>query len=115
MADTKRGQARVEPCAKRVRGYFGGELVFDTIAARLVWENPYYPAYYLPVGDVRAELLSPSDRTEHSPSQGDAQYFTLTVGDAVAKDAAWRYPDSPIEDLRELVRFEWDALDAWFE
>jgi uncharacterized protein (DUF427 family) len=24
-------------------------------------------------------------------------------------------PDSPIEELRDLVRFEWDAMDAWFE
>ncbi len=30
-------------------------------------------------------------------------------------DAAWRHVDSPVEELRELVRFEWNALDAWFE
>jgi uncharacterized protein (DUF427 family) len=115
MATGNRGRVRVEPCAKRVRAYFGGELVADTTAARLVWEVPYYPAYYLPVGDVRTELLEPSDRTEHSPSRGEARYFTVTAGDATAKDAAWRYPTSPMEELRGLVRFEWDALDAWFE
>jgi uncharacterized protein (DUF427 family) len=26
-----------------------------------------------------------------------------------------RYEDSPIEQLRELIRLEWDAMDAWFE
>jgi uncharacterized protein (DUF427 family) len=26
-----------------------------------------------------------------------------------------RYPDSPIEDLRDHVHFEWNAMDAWFE
>ena len=30
-------------------------------------------------------------------------------------DAAWQYPDSPLEELRDHVRFDWDALDAWFE
>ena len=34
--------------AKRIRAYLGGELVADTIRPLLVWEKPYYPAYYFP-------------------------------------------------------------------
>jgi uncharacterized protein (DUF427 family) len=30
-------------------------------------------------------------------------------------DAAWQYPDSPLEEIRDHVRFDWQALDAWFE
>ena len=30
-------------------------------------------------------------------------------------DGAWRHLDSPVEELRDLVRIEWDAMDAWFE
>ena len=26
-----------------------------------------------------------------------------------------RYPDSPVEKLRDLVRLDWEAMDAWFE
>ena len=26
-----------------------------------------------------------------------------------------RYEDSPIEELRSLIRFDWAAMDAWFE
>jgi len=115
MAGETRGRVKTAPSPKRVRGYFGGEQIFDTTEARLVWEIPYYPAYYIPADAVRTGLLTPSNRTEHSPSRGEARYLTLTVGDAVAKDAAWRYPDSPIEELRELVRFDWESLDAWFE
>jgi len=115
MTTETRGRVRVEQSTKRIRAYFGGELVADTTAARLVWEVPYYPAYYLPAADVRTEFLAPSGRTERSPSRGEARYSTLTVGDAVAKDAAWQYPESPMAELRDLIRFEWDALDAWFE
>jgi uncharacterized protein (DUF427 family) len=110
-----RGRVRVEKSAKRVRGYLGGELVFDTTDARLVWENPHYPAYYLPSSDVRMELLAPTERTEPSPSRGEARYFTVTAGGVVAKDAAWQYPDSSIEELRGLIRFDWESLDHWFE
>ena len=115
MAGENRGLVKVEPSAKRVRGYLGGQAVVDTLRPMLVWEVPYYPAYYIPESDVRLDLLVPSDRTEHSPSRGDARYFDVMVGDRVADSGAWSYPDSPIEALRGLVRFDWDAMDAWFE
>ena len=115
MSEPHRGQVRVEPSAKRVRVYLDGTLVADTRHPRLVWENPHYPAYYLPRADVRAELLTPSTRTEHSPSRGEAHYFHVTAGDRRAEDAAWCYPASPLEALRDLIRFEWQAMDAWFE
>ncbi|MFW6090504.1 MAG: DUF427 domain-containing protein, partial [Actinomycetota bacterium] len=44
---------RVETSPKRVRAFLGGHVVFDTTAARLVWEVPYYPQYYVPRADVR--------------------------------------------------------------
>jgi len=112
MAD--RGRVKVEQGFKRVRAYLHGELVADTTAPLLVWEIPFYPAYYIPEADVRAELL-PSGRTDHSPSRGDARYSHIQVGGAVTEDAAWRYPESPIEELRGAIRLDWEAMDAWFE
>jgi uncharacterized protein (DUF427 family) len=111
---TSRGRVRAEPGAKRVRAMLGGHVVVDTLHPWLVWEIPYYPAYYLPREDVRARL-QPSGRTEHSPSRGEATYYDVQLGDTVARDAAWAYLESPIEDLRDLVRFEWQALDEWLE
>jgi uncharacterized protein (DUF427 family) len=109
-----RGRVRVEDGAKRVRAYLGGELVVDTVRPKLVWEIPYYPAYYVPAADVRVELVS-TERTEHSPSRGDARYFHVKGGDGHAEHGAWHYPDSPIEELRDHVRFDWKAMDSWFE
>ena len=85
-----RGRVRVEPSHKRVRIVFGGELIVDSDDALYVWEGPSYPQYYLPQGDVVA-------------------------GGREATDAAWSYRDSPITELRDRVRFEWRAMDAWFE
>jgi uncharacterized protein (DUF427 family) len=39
---------------KRVRAYLAGELVADTSAPLLVWENRNYPAYYIPEADIQA-------------------------------------------------------------
>jgi uncharacterized protein (DUF427 family) len=111
----QRGRVRVEPGHKRVRAFLGGALVADTTRPLLVWENPHYPAYYLPLPDVRQELLEASTRTEHSPSRGEARYYSVRVGTRRVEDAAWTYPESPIEELRGTLRVEWDAMDGWFE
>jgi len=110
-----RGSVRVEPGAKRVRAYLAGQLVADTRHPLLVWEIPYYPAYYFPVADVRASLV-PTGKTEHSPSRGNADVYDVETGDgATATGAAHRYPDSPIDELRDHVRLDWDAMDTWLE
>jgi uncharacterized protein (DUF427 family) len=106
---------RIEPSTKRVRVYLGGETVVDTVRPSLVWEIPYYPTYYFPVEDVRTDLLIPDGNVERSPSRGDGKTFTVKVNGKEAAGAALRYTESPIEELRDLVRFEWDAMDAWFE
>ncbi|HEY2706068.1 MAG TPA: DUF427 domain-containing protein [Candidatus Dormibacteraeota bacterium] len=111
---TVRGRVRTEPGHKRVRAYLAGRLVADSARPLFVWEKPYYPTYYLPVEDIRAELV-PTGRVEHSPSRGDAQILDVRVGTAIAPGAARRYPDSPLEPLRDTVRLEWDAMDEWLE
>ncbi len=104
----------MEPCPKRVRAYLGGALVADTTHALLVWEVPYYPAFYVPRRDVRAKLVENGGRT-HSPSRGEASGQDVLAGGRRAARAAWLYEDSPVEGIRGHVRFEWEAMDAWFE
>ena len=109
------GRIRVEQGTKRVRAYLGGEVVADTTRPRLVWEIPSYPTYYFPMEDVRTELLVETSTVTHSPSRGDARHFTVKAGGKDAEDAALRYVDSPIAELRDLVRLDWGAMDGWFE
>jgi uncharacterized protein (DUF427 family) len=115
MANTQqRGSVRVETGSKRVRAYIQGQLVVDTLRPLLVWEVPYYPAYYVPLEDVQAELVATGE-VQHSPSRGDGVVFDVTVGDTTAKGAATQFPESPIETLRTSVRLDWPAMDEWFE
>lgn len=107
-------RVRVEESAKRVRAVFAGQVVADTTRALLVWEVPYYPTYYLPRADVHAEIV-PTGETRRSPSHGEGRVSTLRVGGREAADAVTEYPDSPVEALRDHVRLEWSAMDAWFE
>jgi uncharacterized protein (DUF427 family) len=110
-----RGRVRVERGAKRVRAYLGGELVADTTRPLLVWEKPQYPTYYFPAADVRTDLLSPEGEISHSPSRGDGHAHTVSAGGKEARGAALRYEQSPFEELRDTIRLDWHAMDAWFE
>lgn len=115
MTVATRGNVRVEQGAKRVRAFVGEVAVFDTIRPILVWEGPRYPAYYIPAEDVRMDLLVASDHAEPSPSRGDARFWSVRVGERLLENAARQYSDSPIEALRDLIRFDWGAVDRWFE
>ena len=105
---------RIEPSHKRVRTYLAGQLVADTRHPVLVWEGPHYPVYYLPAADITAELI-PAGRGKHSPSRGEAQVFDVKVANATAPGAALRYPESPLAELRDLVRLDWISMSEWLE
>src|ERR1700740_2317921 len=100
--NTHRGRIRIETGAKRVRAYLGGAVVADTSRPVLVWEVPYYPTYYFPLADVRAEVLQADGGFAHSPSRGDGRTLTVRSGDKVVPGAALRYAGSPVEELRDL-------------
>jgi uncharacterized protein (DUF427 family) len=105
---------QVEPVPRRIRAVLAGQTVLDTTRALYVWEWPYYPQYYIPFGDVRADVLVAEGHTEHSP-RGDVDLHGMHVGDTLRSHAAKVLRDSPIGGLSGTVRFEWAALDSWFE
>lgn len=104
------GDLRVEQGQKRVRTYLGGHRVADTIRPLLVWEIPHYPTYYLPLADVRAELVPAGS----DPDDG-AEVFDVRTPGGLAPGAARRYLESPAPPLREAVRLEWSAMTEWLE
>ena len=104
----------VEPVPRRIRAFLGGEQVLDTSRALYVWELPYYPQYYIPVADVRRDLLAGEGHSQQT-RRGAAQVHDLQAGQVRRPGAARLYADSPIDGLSGTVHFEWGALDAWFE
>jgi uncharacterized protein (DUF427 family) len=107
-------EGHVEPVPRRIRATLAGHTVLDTTRARYVWELPSYPQYYIPLGDVRGDVLVAEGHTQAS-RRGEAELHGLRVGDAHRPGAARVYAQSPIEGVAGTVRFDWDALDAWYE
>ncbi len=107
----------LEDSPRRVRVMFGGETIADSRRVKLLHETKHLPIYYFPEEDVRMDLLEESGHTTHCPFKGDASYWSARVGDRVAEDAVWGYPE-PLEGCPPIsgyLAFYWDRMDAWFE
>lgn len=66
---------------------------------------------------ISARWLVESNHRSHCPYKGDARYWSVRVGERIAENAVWSYPD-PIEgapDLANLAAFYWHLMEAWFE
>lgn len=82
----------VVPSTDHVRVVHGGVVVADTRAAVRVLETSQPPAYYLPLADVRADLLRRTDTRTVCEWKGVATYWTLVLPDGrEVVDVAWSY------------------------
>lgn len=102
---------------RRVRAVLGGIAVADTRHGTFLHETGLLPVLYLPMEDLRIDLLTPTAHRTHCPFKGDASYWTVKVGDRVAENAVWAYPQprEAAEWLAGYAALYWDAMDAWYD
>lgn len=102
---------------RRVRTLFGGETIADSTRPLLLRESQYEVVYYFPEDAVRMDLLDESGETKRSGYKGTAHLYHVKVGDRVADNAAWTYPETQDNrpDLRGYIAFKWGAMEAWYE
>ena len=91
----------VEPAAARITVTAGGTPVADTTAALALQEAKYPTVYYIPLADVRSDVLKPSDHTTYCPYKGDASYYSIATAEGELTDAVWYYPE-PSEAARQI-------------
>ncbi len=109
----------VLPCKRRVRIELVGEVLADSTRALRVLETSHPPTIYVPVADVREELLAESDaRSTWCEFKGAARYLDAVVHDRRFEAVAWTYPDPSLgyEALRDHVAFYPGRVDAaWLD
>lgn len=100
---------------KRVRAFFGGAPVVDSVRAHL-FRGGGPPVYYFPKDDVRQDLAAPNGRAE-SNARGTMALYDVCAGGRVVEDAAWEYVETAggVDFLKGMVSLRWGAMDAWFE
>jgi uncharacterized protein (DUF427 family) len=104
----------VEPAPRRVRATLGGEQIFDTTRARYVWEWPYYPQYYIPAEDADPCFLV-DEHHEQRLRQGTVRRHGLRAGGLDRPGTVRVFGGDAINGVAGTARFDWDALDAWYE
>jgi uncharacterized protein (DUF427 family) len=104
----------VEPTEGRVTVRLGGRVVAESTRSLTLREASYPPVQYLPLEDVEADALVPSDRTSYCPFKGTASYYSLRAGDAEAPDSVWTYvsPHDAVAPIAGHVAFYADRVDS---
>jgi len=104
------------PCPKRIRVMANGITLADTADALVLFESDHIPIYYIPLADIRMDLMEPSARVAQSPFKGTARHYSLK-GAPDYHDILWHYaepiPECP--DISGHASFYWHEVDRWFE
>ncbi len=93
--------------SRHVRVEIDGVTVADSSQPRILFETALPPRYYLPLTDVRMDLLTPSDRSTHCPYKGTAGYWSVDTGahaqnGRVHADVVWIYR-TPLPESQKIA------------
>ena len=90
-----------------------GETIADSRQPTMLFETSLPRRHYLPLTDVRMDLLTPSATRTQCPYKGEAHYWDVHIGDAVHRDLAWSYA-SPVREsgpIAGLICFYDEKVD----
>lgn len=94
---------RVDVLPRRNRVVVRSEdaVIAETLHPLLVDEQDHGLVFYLPRGDVRMDVLEPSDTATYCPFKGQASHWRLRGG---ARDVAWSY-EHPFPEVARLTGY----------
>jgi uncharacterized protein (DUF427 family) len=107
-------QITIEANPARVVVSVAGRVVADTQDALTLREANYRPVQYIPIGDVDASLLEPTDHTSYCPYKGDCSYYSIPIGGEKSVNAMWTYeaPFAAVAEIKDRVAFYPERVDA---
>ena len=88
--------------SRHIRVEIDGVTVADSVSPRILFETGLPPRYYLPLSDIKTELLRPSDTLSHCPYKGTASYWSVDTGTDVHKDVVWIYR-TPLPESQKIA------------
>jgi uncharacterized protein (DUF427 family) len=103
--------------SRHVRVELDGVAVADSRQPRILFETGLPPRFYLPLTDLRMDLLRPSDRQTHCPYKGMASYWSVDTGQQVHRDIVWmyRYPIPESQKIAGLACFYNERVDLYLD
>jgi len=107
---------RVEKSVRHVEVFFNNILIADSTDARRVLETSSPPVYYIPREDIEMKYLIPTTKMTVCEWKGAASYYSISVHDKRADNAAWHYPDPTpgYESIKGYIAFYPQLMDACY-
>jgi uncharacterized protein (DUF427 family) len=98
---------------RHIQVVLGGQVVADSVRARLLFETGLPTRYYLPRLDVRLDLLRPSPTVTRCPYKGVAGHYSAEVDGVKFSDVAWSYPAPrpEVAKIENLICFYDERVD----
>jgi uncharacterized protein (DUF427 family) len=84
---------------------------------RILFETGLPPRYYLPLPDIRSDLLRPSATQTSCPYKGTAGYWSVDTGQGLHEDIAWIYrtPLPASQKIAGLAAFYDEKVDVFID
>jgi len=94
-----------------------GVTVAESRQPRILFETSLPPRYYLPLPDVRMDLLRPSATSTRCPYKGTASYWNIAIGDVEHADLVWCYraPVAESQKVAGLACFYNEKVDIYLD
>ncbi len=107
---------RLEDFPGHIQVIFNGVTIADTHKAKRVLETSHPPVYYIPPQDIQMTYLRPAPGTSWCEWKGQANYYTVVVGDKRTEKVAWFYPSPtpPFAALKDYVAFYAGPMDVCY-
>jgi uncharacterized protein (DUF427 family) len=102
---------------RHIRIEVDGVTIADSTQPRILFETGLPPRYYIPLTDVRLDLLLPSATETHCPYKGTASYWSVDTGQAVHADVVWIYrtPLPESQKIAGLACFYNEKIDLYLD
>jgi uncharacterized protein (DUF427 family) len=103
--------------SRHVRVEIDGVTVADSRNPRILFETGLPPRYYLPLTDIRTDLLQPSGTQTSCPYKGTAAYWSVETGSRLHKDIVWIYrtPLPESQKIAGLAAFYDEKVDVFID
>ena len=87
---------------RHIRIEVDGVTIADSTQPRILFETGLPPRYYIPLTDVRMDLLLPSATETRCPYKGTAGYWSVDTGQAIHEDIVWIYR-APLPESQKVA------------
>ncbi|MFB7721136.1 DUF427 domain-containing protein [Nocardia sp. NPDC056100] len=103
--------------SRHIRVEIAGQTVAESRNPRILFETGLPARYYLPLTDIRLDLLEDSDTTTLCPYKGNAEYWSVQLGEDIYRDIVWIYrtPTAESQKIAGFASFYNEKVDIWVD